>query len=371
MKATAAIVETAFAQHRDRVRAAYSAYRESEVQVEKADKRAADAQRIAENARTAREQHRLDVGRALQAAHDAMGIKQGDRSGRWAKFLGEEGIPLETARRWMAEVGSFEAATSPTFEIGGSEIPAAADRDERPDPPRAPLHKVLDMQLLLGTWQDMLGDIGMVDVLISDPPFSPRVHASAPTRNDDVDAEGLAPSYAPWTRDDVDAFVAHWSPRVRGWMHCLCDDEMIPWYRAAYERAGRVAFAPVVCVIRGMSVRTRGDGPSSEAIYAMVARPKGAEFARWGTLPGAYVGNRELGAKSGRGKPRWLTDAFVRDYSRVGDLVCDPLAGYGGTLISALLQGRRAIGAEQDEEAVNEAFARASASQGLNTNEEP
>jgi DNA modification methylase len=38
--------------------------------------------------------------------------------------------------------------------------------------------------------------------------------------------------------------------------------------------------------------------------------------------------------------------ALVRDYSRPGDLVVDPCAGGGTTLAAALLEGRRACGAE-------------------------
>jgi len=48
------------------------------------------------------------------------------------------------------------------------------------------------------------------------------------------------------------------------------------------------------------------------------------------------------------GKPEWLMRAIVRDYTRPGDLVCDPCAGGATTLIAAALEGRRAIGAECD-----------------------
>jgi hypothetical protein len=369
MKAEAAIIDSSVDACMARVRASYSAYREADVQVGKADKRAEDAQRIAANTREAREKHRLDSARALVETHRAMGIRQGDPSGRWAKFLADEGIPAETARRWMKELGDHDATTSPNPpDWGKSDVPHAVEGGDpatQPDPPRKPFGRVLDMQLLLGRWEDMLtpADIGRVDSLITDPPYSPRTHASKPTRNDGSDADGLSPNYEPWTPAHVKDFIGHWHPRVRGWIACMCDHELIPAYEHAYQLVGRVAFAPVPCVIRGMSVRTRGDGPSSESVYLMVGRPAGAEFAKWGTVQGYHFGNKELGAKHGRGKPRWLMDGIVKFYTRDNDLVCDPLAGYGVTLISALLQGRRAIGAEQDEKAVEEAFRRANASQ--------
>ena len=78
---------------------------------------------------------------------------------------------------------------------------------------------------------------------------------------------------------------------------------------------------------------------------------------KWGTLPGAYTGvppsrASAKGAKSivmGQ-KPVWLMNAIVRDYSRPGDLVCDPFAGGGTTAISCTSLNRRFLGAEIDSE---------------------
>jgi DNA modification methylase len=41
--------------------------------------------------------------------------------------------------------------------------------------------------------------------------------------------------------------------------------------------------------------------------------------------------------------------AIVRDYSRPGDLVCDPCAGGATTLIAAATERREAVGAEVDD----------------------
>jgi hypothetical protein len=215
-----------------------------------------------------------------------------------------------------------------------------------------------------GRWQTALADV-TCDALIADPPYSPRVHASKASRNDGTDAAGLTPQYAPWTRKDVQEFVGSWSPRCTGWMLCLCDDMLIDAYRAAYRKAGRQDFAPIPCCIAGMSVRMLGDGPSSEAVYAMVARPRSKAIMGGWSMRGYYVGNSirpgmatDAPTGGGRGKPAWLEHAFVRDYSRPGDLVCDPTAGWGGTLVAALALGRRAIGAEMDLAAHTEATRR-------------
>lgn len=215
--------------------------------------------------------------------------------------------------------------------------------------------------LRLGRWQDVLADVEC-DALIVDAPYSERTHAKQRHgRRDErcgghwVSARGL--SYAGWTGADVAAFVDHFAPRTKGWFVSLTDSELYTVWRDALRAAGRYVFAPLACVQIGMNCRLAGDGPSSWTVWAVVARP--ASLRNWGTLPGAYVGHPfEPGqntARAGRrsgvvgSKPLWLMRALVRDYTRPGDLVCDPCAGGGTTLIAALTEGRRAAGAEMDE----------------------
>lgn len=200
-----------------------------------------------------------------------------------------------------------------------------------------------------GDWRDALADVTSCDAVICDPPYSARCHEGAvTTRSDGSDAAGLAPSYYAFTPLHVAALVNAWTARCHGWIVALTDSELVPYWREAYEAVGRYSFAPVPCVMRGMSVRISGDGPSSWTVYAMVARPSTKAFATWGTLDGAYTGPRCSEAGGGRGKPDWLMRAIVRDYSRPGDLVVDPFAGWGSTLSAAIGLGRRALGAEID-----------------------
>jgi len=128
---------------------------------------------------------------------------------------------------------------------------------------------------------------------------------------------------------------------------CLSDSELCGAYREAYEANGLTGFQPVGVLIPGMTVRMAGDGPSSWMLYANVARPK--RLSKWGTLPGGYTGGPGERVHIG-GKPLWLMRALVRDYTKPGDLVCDPCAGAATTLIAAAEENRRSIGAEVDGE---------------------
>lgn len=212
-----------------------------------------------------------------------------------------------------------------------------------------------------GRWQDVLADV-TCDALIFDAPYGTATHAATVDRSDGYDATALTAGYDAFSPALVREFCESWAPRCRGWMVSLTDFELASVWRAEMDRVDRYAFAPVPCVIRAMSFRAQMDGPSSWTLYAMVSRPRTREFADWGVLDGAYVGgcggNGRAGGSErggGRGKPAWLMRALVRDYTKPGDLVCDPFAGWGPTLAAAIGNGRRAIGAEVDGDAYREA----------------
>lgn len=210
-------------------------------------------------------------------------------------------------------------------------------------------------------WQDAAWP-ETVDCIITDPPYSARTHtgnnggrrekrdakypnASAPIRQLD---------YAALTPDEAHAWGREWARRARSWVAVLTDHSLLPAWSSGFEAGGMYAFAPVPCVITGMTCRLAGDGPSSWAVYLMVARSKVA--AKWGTLPGAYVVTQDFGGDRGAGriggKPLPLMRQIVRDYSRPGMVVADPCCGYGTTLIAAAEQGRTVWGCDTDAESV-------------------
>ena len=216
--------------------------------------------------------------------------------------------------------------------------------------------------LRLGRWQDALAGVEC-DALIADPPYGAKTHAghTATSRghrgqgHDNSDRREI--DYAHMTTESVAEFVASWAPRTRQWMVCMTSHDLISAFQDAYADAGWYAFAPVPWVNPGGTVRLSGDGPASWTCYLMVARPRTKAAMNWRALPGAYVMPQDRGARIG-GKPLSLMRAVIRDYSNEGDLVCDPCAGYGTTLIAAAQMQRRAIGSEMDADAYAEACAR-------------
>lgn len=206
-------------------------------------------------------------------------------------------------------------------------------------------------------WRDLRGpvmDAGNADALIVDAPYSARTHAGS---GQDGDGEGFAPggadgsdrrtfNYGAWSRDDVEDFTRAWHPLVRGWMVSITDHVLAPAWEAAMLAAGRYVFAPLPFYSPGSSVRIVGDGPSSWTCWIVVSRPRCEPFSKWGTLPGGYQCSPERGKTVLGGKPLWLMERLVEDYSRPGQLVVDPCVGGGTTLVACQRTGRRGIGGD-------------------------
>lgn len=108
------------------------------------------------------------------------------------------------------------------------------------------------------------------------------------------------------------------------------------------------------------------------AVVADIATPRSYARSRFevcpvadrGALPGSYVFTSDRGVHGGNegemvgAKPLALMLALVDDYTREGDVVFDPCAGGGTTLLAAVMEGRRAVGAELDPITFDKAVAR-------------
>tara|TARA_R110000868_G_scaffold130669_1_gene340393 strand:+ start:96 stop:845 length:750 start_codon:yes stop_codon:yes gene_type:complete len=225
------------------------------------------------------------------------------------------------------------------------------------------------IDLRCGPWQTALADVEMVDAVIVDAPYSARTHGghdAAPTVGRGAKEYERRPiNYGGWSAVDVDTFIDSWSPRCRGWFVTITDHILAPAWAAAMERHGRYVFAPLPWFAPGSRVRLVGDGPSSWTCWIVVGRPRtgtyrdGTRAHKWGTLPGGYnVTSEKMSGQHIGGKPSKLMRILVNDYSRPGDLICDPCAGWATTLLAAAQEGRRAVGSEMDPDTYADALKR-------------
>ena len=200
----------------------------------------------------------------------------------------------------------------------------------------------------LGRWQDVLADVEC-DALICDPPYSARTHEGQRTGSS---IRMPTIGYSGITQEDADTLATSWAPRTKKWSVVFSDHTGFRWHEEAWTKAGWLVFAPVVMVKNNPPPRFSGDGPCLAVEFIMVARRrKRMAKADMGSRDGAYhvdVGLEGGGRTVAGRKSIGLMRAIVRDYSRPGDLVCDPFVGSGTTAIAALQEHRRFVGSEMD-----------------------
>lgn len=205
-------------------------------------------------------------------------------------------------------------------------------------------------RLALGDSREILPSLGPVDHIITDPPYGQGTHENHDANVRCTDGNRSVLPYSFLTEEDVAALADLFVSASSGWIVWFSDADLSPHIRAAYRRNGRANFAPVPFYHHGRSVRLSGDGPSSWTDWINVCRTPA--LRKWGTLRGGYISGDGWNDKARKGgKPTQLMGLVVSDYSRRGDLVCDPFMGAGTTGIACIKQDRRFIGIEIDPEA--------------------
>jgi site-specific DNA-methyltransferase (adenine-specific) len=207
--------------------------------------------------------------------------------------------------------------------------------------------------LYLGDCRDILPTLGKVDHIITDPPYSDRTHAghdliAGKTRRDG--SERVALGYGALSLAGAETLCGIFSNASTGWVVWMTDHMLAPEIARGLRASGRYVFAPLPFFQAGRSVRISGDGPCSWTDWIVASRT--AAQVKWGTLPGGYVAGPGWNDKARMGgKPTRLMQLMVSDYSRPGELVCDPFMGAGTTGVACYTEGRRFVGIEIDPQA--------------------
>ena len=207
-------------------------------------------------------------------------------------------------------------------------------------------------ELRLGKWQDVLADVEC-DALISDPPYLTANAggggmASAKTNRQHSGGgqarnTGCLIRYAPATTQLLSGIA---SMNSRGFRVVFNDFEGVALIRESMKCAGLTVSEPVTWVKNHGAPFGGFLNVAKRCEWLAIGHHKpGGHERRPGVYKVSYcTGDLMLAG----GKPLPLMRAIIRDYSRPDDLVCDPCAGGGTTLLAAVTEGRRAIGAECD-----------------------
>jgi site-specific DNA-methyltransferase (adenine-specific) len=203
---------------------------------------------------------------------------------------------------------------------------------------------------------------GSVDHVICDPPYSEHVHAcvrrvgkgwSGPSGGSPLAVE-MPLGFDSIKPEQIAAVSDRFARLVRRWVAVFCDAESCHLWREALETAGLDYVRMGAWIKLAGAPQFTGDRPAVGFECIVLAHQPGRKHWNGGGKAGLW--SCPVAQTRGAGevrihttqKPIGLMEALVRDFTDPGDLICDPFAGSGMTLVAAVHLGRRAIGWERD-----------------------
>lgn len=198
-----------------------------------------------------------------------------------------------------------------------------------------------------------------VDHTISDPPYEESTHegqvqARRKERSRHLESvDGVELSFAPLT-DQFREECAREIVRVtRGWAILFSQAEAVGLWKDALESAGATYRRACIWIKPNAMPQFSGDRPG-QGYEQFVCAWCGPTPSKWngGGKTGNYLHPIPRGDDRFHEtqKPLGLMKEIILDFTAPGDLIMDPFAGSGTTLIAAKALGRRFFGFEQNPE---------------------
>lgn len=223
-----------------------------------------------------------------------------------------------------------------------------------------PYYQDAAVTLVLGDCLDVMSDLPPVDHVITDPPYAlVVVNSSKGAPRGSIGAQERRDlGYAGVTDDQRIAAGAHIGRLAQRWALVFCDAESLTSWRMALEAGGMKHARMGAWVSPACTPQFTGDRPGTGWEACEIAHASNGRW-RWngGGQPAVWVFNRpingtleRLQASHPTPKPLALLDTIVQQFTDPGDVILDPFAGSGTTLIAAKRLGRRAIGIEANEQ---------------------
>ncbi len=214
------------------------------------------------------------------------------------------------------------------------------------------------VEMHLGDMLEVLPTLGKVDHIIGDPPYEDELHAAvgkfASLRND-------GKVYASQKLDSL-GFDGVNADRARmaavcveasdGWLILFTLAEGVRAWRDDIQAAGAKWDTTLAWVKPDASPRFNGQGAARGFENAVTAWcGKGYRSWNGGGKRGVYTHlvNHGRQGEHPTEKPVPLMAEIIADFTKPGQLICDPFCGSGSTGVAAVRHGRRFIGIEQSQ----------------------
>ena len=217
-----------------------------------------------------------------------------------------------------------------------------------------------------GDCLDVLPELTDVDAVITDPPYSAHVHGASRSGRM-ISAKDRGGRFGADVRRNVDLGFAPLTPALRAecahhfarlalrWVLVFSDIESAVDWRTDLESNGLDYVRTGAWVKVGCTPQFSGDRPAVGFEAVTIVHPAGRK--RWNGGGGRGVWSHPIVLdRSHNGarlhttqKPLSLMSELIALFTDEGEVILDPFAGSGTTLVAAKQAGRKAIGVELDE----------------------
>lgn len=240
-----------------------------------------------------------------------------------------------------------------------------------------------------GTLEGVTTDEGVFDHVLTDPPYDRRTQDNTRRgrKTDTSISDAMPLGFDPMNAERRARWARWIATACRGWALVFSDHESSMLWAADLERAGMMYVRSAIWVrtyddelgperpTHSGAPQFRGDRPAvgHEVIVCCHARNRGARtpLMQWNGGGKAAVYTAPVVRGSARvhttQKPLRLIRDLVADFFRPGQIIADPFAGSGTTMVAAKLAGIGCAGIELDPKYASYAARRAAAATATNT----
>jgi DNA modification methylase len=167
-------------------------------------------------------------------------------------------------------------------------------------------------------------------------------------------------NFEPLTNKSIAEYARLIASISQGWAVVFCEGEMLGTWRTALESAGAHWRRWGIWDKMGSyTPQITGDRPAQEC-EALAIAWCGEGRSRWNARGRGNIWrcnttwrSEGIGRKDAihpTQKPEALMGQLIRDFTRPGELICDPFTGSASTGVAALQHGRQFLGCELDED---------------------
>ena len=205
--------------------------------------------------------------------------------------------------------------------------------------------RIGDCTLYLGDCLKVLPDLGKVDCVITDPPYSANTHKMAKTNRGAGHGVSLV-TFAALDGEQFDEVMAACLCASTGWVVATCDYKHAARY---YEVPEFVRLGAWVKPNPMPQISADRPGQGFETVLILHSGKTPKVWNRGGGS-GVWTFPVHTDAQVPTQKPLALISAFVGDFTQPGQVIADPFMGSGTTGVAAVSLGRGFVGIEANPE---------------------